>query len=368
MYLYGKKIIFLTVLLFLFFVSLYFLSKKEEFTRSDENQPRIGQAKTVQKTSIQRKLPNMILPLRKHVHFWTVGVPLTPFKAPLYKLPPLDGMMPNFLLYKPNRLTPVRNQGDCGSCWAFATVDMLADRIMLGTGGAFDDNLSVQQLMTCSNPDGCEGGSPEEACLWLSQTGKQLNLAKKYPYKQGNGGVVIGTCPQAKGVRIGVEPGQVYSLVEFQPEKGFDPDVIEQNVVNMKRELIEGGPFYCAMTVYDDLFSFSGTRVYQHRPGANVVGGHAIEIIGFCDEGVDPRKGFEKGYWVCRNSWGKDWPLETVMDGYFCIAMGENECGVESRSGFANPFLYGRIPKDYIPEPIENLRWDNIKDYLDETE
>jgi C1A family cysteine protease len=63
-----------------------------------------------------------------------------------------------------------------------------------------------------------------------------------------------------------------------------------------------------------------------------MLGGHAIEVIGYCEPDTDKRIGFEDmPYWICRNSWSKDWPIGTNDNGYFAIKMGDNMCGVESR-------------------------------------
>lgn len=326
----------------------------------------IGEEKTVRRINVHPKLPNLAFPMRKHVHTWIVGVPLTPFKAPLLVLPPIKELF-NFLLYKPELLTPVRNQGDCGSCWAFAVTDMLSDRLMITTGGLFHKNLSVQQLMACTDREGCEGGSPEDACLWLSQSKYKLDLEKRIPYTQGSGGYVDSICnfnSKLKTIKVGIQPHSTFSIAQYQEEENYDPQIIAQNVLNIKRELIQGGPVYAAITVYEDLFTFTGTHVYSKTKNSSIVGGHAIEIIGYCDQGVDTREGFSKAYWFCRNSWGEDWPTETVMNGFFTIEMGVNMCGIESRVGFATPQLYATIPEDVDLKPVSDLRYEHIKEYI----
>ena len=240
----------------------------------------IGHAKAVHVMFVRPIATHPAIALRDHVSTWIVKVPLTPFKAPLIELPfvaPED--QPPFLLYKPEYLTPVRNQGDCGSCWAFAVCDMLADRMMIASGGHFRENLSVQQLLACFDRDGCDGGSPEEACFFMQSSGFRLNTSKFMKYKQYKGGYISSTCPKdLRNPEIGIENDSVRSLVEYIEEEDYDTDILQRNISNMKRELIIGGPFYCAMSVYDDLFSYSGTSVYERNPKADIVGGHAIEI------------------------------------------------------------------------------------------
>jgi hypothetical protein len=325
---------------------------------------KIGEARSIRIANLSTIFPN-IVPLRPHVKFWPAKVPLTPFKAPYIKLPALkEGeVQPNFLLYKPELLSPVRNQGDCGSCWAFALCDMLTDRLVISTGGLFSENCSVQHLLSCFEPNGCDGGSPEEGAMWMS-TGKLISTEKSQPYSQMSGGSVSTKCSDKyKQFKVGVKPEEVYSIVEFIEEDNYDLKILENNVLNMKLELYEGGPFYCAMAVYDDLFTYTGLEPYKPNPNANLIGGHAIEIIGYCEKGVDKRKGYEDGYWFCRNSWGKDWPLQTTTSGFFTVVMGKNYCGIESRCGFAEPILYGKIKGK--PKSLQELRYDNIHDYYE---
>jgi len=351
------------VLLYLFLVNPVI---KEPFEKRKKKI--IGKGKIVKHTFTRPVFPHPALPLRVHNSTWIVKVPLTPFKAPLVLLPQ-GKPLPSFLLYKPELLTPVRNQGDCGSCWAFSVCDILSDRLMIQTGAIFDQNISVQQLLACFAPDGCDGGSPEDAVMWLAKTQYPLMSSRYMPYTSQDGGFVTTTCPaKLKGAKIRVEEDSVRSIVTFIDEVNPDPVLLKQNILNMKRALMDSGPFYCAVTVYEDLFTFSGTKVYAHAKGADQVGGHAIEVIGYADKGVDPRPGFnETGYWVCRNSWGKDWPTESTTVGYFAIEMGTNMCGIESRCGYATPLLETSFTPSELQQALslDRLRYTNIKDYLD---
>lgn len=344
---------------------LFLLDSKETFT-SKRSRDIIGRAKTVHVMFIRPIIPFPAVPLRDQVQTWVVNVPLTPFKAPLVTFPPVKDLF-SFLLYKPEFLTPVRNQGTCGSCWAFALCDMLSDRAMIATGGLFDQNISVQQLLSCFDREGCDGGSPEDAAMWLARTGKRLNTERRMKYTSADGGYVNTACPiDLPGYEIGIQPESVKSIVTYIEEEGYDKAQLKQNVLNMKRALIESGPFYCAMSVYDDLFSFQGVSVYERSKGAELIGGHAIEVIGYADPGIDPRIGFRDGYWICKNSWGKDWPTGTTTPGYFTIRMGVNMCGIESRCGTATPQLLAKFSQAQLTErqPLSALRYTNIQTYL----
>lgn len=342
------------------FIKEHYSSKKEI----------IGESKSIRVSNIGAIVPHLGVVLRDHVHTWIVNVPLHPFKSPVFQMPPLEKPAPSFLLYNPSFLSPPRNQGDCGACWAFALCDMLSDRLRITTQGLFDTDLSVQQLLSCDpSQSGCEGGSPEDSCIWLATSGVMLAPNKKIPYRQESGGEIRSTCELniATSVRVGVVPNSVFSLATFIPENPTtkeDLEILGKNIENMKLQLIQGGPFYCAMTVYEDLFTFDGLSVYTNKKGSPEVGGHAIEIVGYSEKGQDNRKGFEKAYWVCKNSWGSTWPTRSATPGFFMIEMGVNMCGVESRSGVATPSLYGKYAGSTEKKNIKQMRFESFEEYM----
>jgi len=284
-----------------------------------------------------------------------VNVPLTPLKSPYKKVEPkIDPYDYNFATYRTQFLSPIRDQGeDCGCCWAFATCDVISDRLSVMTNGNVRKTLSVQQLLSCiynGKRNGCDGGNPEEAFEWISTSGYYLKPLEKsqvdLDYEQipsrTNSPSVISTPCTNSVFGVNIEYDSVNSIVKFIKKENItkgDPEysTLVDNIYNMKSELLNGGPFYCAMTVYEDFYSYTGENVYIHNLSSKKIGGHAVEIVGYCDEDVDKRSGFTDAYWICKNSWGKDWPKNSKDNGYFAIKMGVNECGIESRCGLANP-------------------------------
>lgn len=358
---------FITIIIIVIFILLILdsLNKNSCFSENfKNNEPKtiIGQSKVVQTSLITRAIPN-IIPLRKHPPTWIVNVPLRPFRAPLKKHPPV-GELPPFMLYKPQYLSEIEDQGDCGSCFAFSVSHMLADRLSFLTLGAFKSNVSVQQLISCYDKNACDGGSPEELCIWIANNNRRFNTMNLVPFKQKSGGIVQTDCKELVGYKVGIAKDSVRTLVEFIEEKNYDENILRQNVLNMKRELANEGPFYCAMTVYDDFFTYTGLKPYKPSKHADLIGGHAIEIIGYCDAGVDPRKDFKDAYWICRNSWGTGWPTKAELVGYFMIPMGKNMCGIESRCGSATPELYGYVSPITKSDSLDKYRYNNINEYL----
>lgn len=190
--------------------------------------------------------------------------------------------------------TPIREQGECGSCWAFGSLAAVEAMINIGQDDPdLDWDLSEQFLLSCTE-GGCQGwfldkaldflldtGTPEEACL---------------TYQADDTLPCDSACPdwQEKAWRI------------------TDWGWVSPEIENIKAYLTTYGPLMTGMDVYVDFTYYTG-GVYQHLWGEHL-GEHAITIVGY-NEGED--------CWVCKNSWGPDWG----EDGWFRIRYGE--CGIE---------------------------------------
>jgi cathepsin B len=199
------------------------------------------------------------------------------------------------------KIHPIRNQEQCGSCWAFGATEALSDRIAIQGGPSVV--LSPQQLVSCDTSNyGCEGGYLNLAWQYMQTTGVVADEC--YPYTSGNGanGACFTHCT-ARGATWGLHHSQTAQMFT--------------TVADIMQEVYTNGPVEVAFSVYQDFFSYNG-GVYVHRSGA-LAGGHAVKLIGWgVDNGQD--------YWLIANSWGANWGL----DGYFMILKGVNECGIES--------------------------------------
>lgn len=304
-----KIYILIIIFIFLISLSLFFLLKKENFIIN------LGLGKLIlNDVQINRIMKTSLEPIKSQLYLNNTNIQL-----------------PSFFMYKPKILSYNEDQGVCGSCWAFATCNVLSDRASIKTNGVFKKRLSVQQVISCIK-NGCDGGNPEDVFTWFLN--HKLYTEEKYKYLQEHNENLKSNCNQFKSDNdesFSILQNSISSLTEFIPEKNPNIDILNKNILNMKLELFLNGPFYSTINIYGDFISFTGTEVYKHNKNEKSEGGHAIEIIGYCNKNIDKRDGFKEGYWICRNSWSKDWPVQTNDKGYFAILMGKNECGIESR-------------------------------------
>lgn len=221
--------------------------------------------------------------------------------------------LPNSFKYTPDQLTPARDQGQCGSCWAFATTSVIADRIKIKNN--LDVLMSPQNLLNCYGRT-CDGADVDEALHNIPQNAYVPETL--VPYQQGNGGSTFGTCVNSpSGYHDNIAPSNTYQL------DGSGRDLIR----NMKAHIYHDGPIIGAMlAVHPDLSFYDGVSIYDPDPNQPVEGGHAIEILGWGknEDGVE--------YWICRNSWGPSWPANHLPGegvGWFYVKMGVNASRIE---------------------------------------
>jgi len=197
----------------------------------------------------------------------------------------------------------IKDQGNCGSCWAFGLSESLADRwcITYGTNGLI---LSAQDPVSCDKSDyGCNGGYMDLSNKYADTTG--IVTWDCFPYVSGGGSVPA--CPTT-----------CKNGANWNNDKHKGKSYTHPTNVNDIMAALQQGPCDVAFTVYSDFFDYY-SGVYQHKTGGSV-GGHAVKMLGWGVDGSTP-------YWICANSWGTGW---AGLGGYFWILKGSNHCGIES--------------------------------------
>jgi cathepsin L len=182
-----------------------------------------------------------------------------------------------------NIVTPVKNQGACGSCWAFAATEEIESVVAQNTGKLLQ--LSPQNVVSCTpNPDkcggtgGCAGATAELAFQYVADKGIASNA--DYPYRG-----VTGTCDETIK-----KSAHIQSFVKL-PENNYTALMIAVATI---------GPI--AVSVDASVWGGYGRGVFTGcpKPGQNVDIDHAVQLVGY---GTDNNK----DYWLVRNSWGGSW-------------------------------------------------------------
>jgi cathepsin B len=204
----------------------------------------------------------------------------------------------------PGLIHPIRDQQQCGSCWAFSASEVLSDRVAIATGKA-SPVLSPEDMVSCDSGDmGCQGGQLASAWSYLKNTGIVSDAC--FPYAAGGG--------QAPACSQKCADGESWSSSKVKAASVYAIN----GVSNMQQEIMTKGPIQVAFMVYKSFMSYSSGVYQKHWYEVIPEGGHAVKIVGWGTEsGTD--------YWLVANSWNTNWGAE----GFFKIARGTNACGIE---------------------------------------
>ncbi|XP_015795817.1 cathepsin B-like [Tetranychus urticae] len=225
------------------------------------------------------------------------------------------------------QIRTIRDQGNCGGCWAFSTVETMSDRICIASHGELQVSLSTQEMVTCGEPGGCEGGYLETSYDYYQTdgivTGGLYHEGGCLPYTlppcNHSVNEVLPICPKtylpAPPCSRKCVAGYEKTFAEDK-HYGQAPYTISSDPKQIMKEIMTNGPVTTGFTVYADFPSYK-SGVYQ-KTTDDVLGGHAVKIIGWGTEnGVD--------YWLVANSWNEYWGDK----GFFKIRRGNDECGFE---------------------------------------
>ncbi len=218
-----------------------------------------------------------------------------------------------------NWITPIEDQGACGSCVAFSTCAAVESAMRIGTNNpSLTIALSEAQLFYCvarSQGRTCGGATggwwPASALPAFQYPG--IADAACYPYAAGDQNCT-NLCANWQQ--------RVTNITGWHALT---------SVADMKAWLATRGPLVTCFSVYDDFMYYAG-GVYQHSTG-NLDGGHAVCVIGYDDT---------QGAWIVKNSWGTGWG----MAGFFYIAYGQ--CGIDAQMWAVEGVASG------VPVPARN--------------
>lgn len=210
-------------------------------------------------------------------------------------------------------VTEVKDQGSCGSCWAFSAIGNVES--MWALAGNPLVRLSEEQLVSCDDVDGgCNGGLMDQAFQWLlDNTEGVIYTEESYPYASGSG--YSQPCKAN-----GVVPGAVIN--------GYA--MVDQNEDVIAAFLSTNGPLSIAVDASAFMSYTGGVLTACDATQLN----HGVLLVGYDDSAEVP-------YWIIKNSWGESWGEE----GYIRVRKGTNECMM---SDFV---ITARVSDEPLPPP-----------------
>lgn len=232
----------------------------------------------------------------------------------------------------------VRDQGNCGSCWAFGAVEAFTDRICIASKGEKKPHISAEDLLSCCGfwcGMGCNGGFlggawnffVRHGCVTGGQYGTNEGCQPYQikPCEHHTTGHLKPCSGDSSTPRCQSKCREGYN-VSYSEDKHFAKDkyTISSDSQKIMADIMTNGPVEGAFTVYSDFPNYK-SGVYQHVSGSQL-GGHAIKILGWGTENGTP-------YWLVANSWNGDWGDK----GFFKILRGKNECGIEGSITAGHP-------------------------------
>uniref|UniRef100_A0A5B7BA31 Actinidain n=1 Tax=Davidia involucrata TaxID=16924 RepID=A0A5B7BA31_DAVIN len=248
-------------------------------------------------------------------------------------LPRVGDSLPDFVDWREKgAVAEVKDQGSCGSCWAFSTIVAVEGINKIVTGDLI--SLSEQELVDCdtSYNQGCNGGLMDYAFSFIINNGG-IDTEEDYPYK-----ATDGRCDQYR------KNAKVVSIDDYEDVPVNNEKALQKAVASQ--------PVSVAIEASGRDFQFYESGIFTGTCGTAL--DHGVAAVGYGTEnGVE--------YWIVRNSWGKSWG----ENGY--LRMERNvggtitgKCGIAMESSY--PIKKGQNPPNPGPSPPSPIKPPSVCD------
>ncbi|KAL1284265.1 Cathepsin B-like cysteine proteinase [Trichinella pseudospiralis] len=225
----------------------------------------------------------------------------------------------------------IRDQSNCGSCWAVSAASVMTDRHCIASKGQETPYISDEQILSCATKYGCSGGMiPTPFHYW-----KTTGIATGGPYGDKSSCQPYSIAPCSKCRYTAPTPSCKYKCqagydIPISDDKFYASEYyhVPSDQYEIMKEIYTHGPVVAGFLVYED-FTYYISGIYQ-RTSYMAMGGHAVRIIGWGEENGIP-------YWLIANSWNTTFGEK----GFFRMLRGTNECRIESE-------VYTGIPKSRL--------------------
>jgi putative hemolysin len=242
-----------------------------------------------------------------------------------------------------NWMTAVKNQGSCGSCWAFSAVGVVEAMYNIGTNNPnLDLDLSEEYLVSdCLSGHTCCGGWMSTALTFVRDTGIPDEACLRYVDGSSctcSGGICNSNCTYRTGGRCSDATCSA-RCSDWQSRLRTIDAVggVYPSQSQIKQSVVDNGPITVAMGILKSGDYWDGD-IYRCTDDTSV--NHGVVIVGYNDAGGSG------GYWIVKNSWGSGWN----GNGYFKVGYGE--CAIEQYAVYA--YLDIDSDGDGIADAIDN--------------